>query len=64
MIYPTYQSKNNQVVHIVEDQQICLCGLKHHSFYELNRKDLRSIVFKPVDNVTCEDCLDKFKDFS
>ncbi|MDQ0218396.1 hypothetical protein J2S21_001490 [Peribacillus cavernae] len=59
MFYPTFESKNNHVVHIVKDQNNCLCELKHNSFYELNRKDLRNIVFRPVKDVTCESCLDK-----
>ncbi|RFU63936.1 hypothetical protein [Peribacillus glennii] len=59
MFYPTYQSKKDQTVHIVKDQNQCLCGLKHNSFYELNRQDLRNIVFKQLDEVTCETCLKK-----
>lgn len=62
MFYPTYQSKTTNIVHIVEDQNTCSCGVKHSSFYELNRRDLRNIVFKPVVEVTCENCKQKLKD--
>lgn len=56
MFLPTIYSTKDHLVHIVKDEQICLCKFPYHYYYTKNKQDLKKIKFKHVQEVTCPEC--------
>ncbi|PWW17064.1 hypothetical protein DFO73_1331 [Cytobacillus oceanisediminis] len=56
MIYPTVISKESNLVHIVKDQNTCVCGFTYNAFATFTKKDLKKIKFKPEKVITCPNC--------
>ncbi len=56
MIYPTVQSEETHLTHIVKDQHSCICGFRYNVFATFTRKDLKKIQFKSNEKITCPVC--------
>ncbi|KMY49642.1 hypothetical protein AC625_08905 [Peribacillus loiseleuriae] len=61
MHYPTVLLSNTNEMHIVKDEQTCICGEKYNYFSTFTRSDLRKIKFKKLDEVDCPLCKVLFK---
>lgn len=62
MYYPTIQHNATRIVHVIDNQSRCMCGMTYNSFYEMTRRDLRNIKFKPISEVSCQTCLEKLRE--
>jgi hypothetical protein len=56
MYLPTIYSTIDHFIHIVKDEQICVCTFPYHHFYSENQNNLRKIKFKHLQEITCPKC--------
>ena len=61
MYFPTIYSTKDHLVHIVKDEQICICKFPYHYFYSKNKQDLKKIKFKHLKEITCPTCRSNLK---
>lgn len=60
MMFPTIISKQDQLVHIIKNQQLTECGSIYHHFAIVTRTDLRQIKFVNKEGITCDICLKRY----
>jgi hypothetical protein len=56
MYLPTIYSTNDNFIHIVKDEQICVCRFPYHHFYSKNKQDFKKIKFKDLQEIACPIC--------
>lgn len=58
-MYPTFTFYSK--VHIIKNQRYCECGIIHNYRRIVEKKDLKRVVFKPMEEITCTPCKERFK---
>jgi hypothetical protein len=56
MFYPTFFCSVTKIRHIIKDRYCYECGQRYNLNFDIKKKDLKNIKFRPLEEITCPSC--------